>query len=102
MYKLALDLAKAFDMNITAPNTNQLLQLFVIIEEHTQDLEVSTGIKLNSEPKNNSDDFFEIDREISDTISQTSKCITNTTDDILNFQILRMKVLIIKHKLFQL
>src|SRR4051812_15820386 len=84
-YKLALDLAKALDMNIMALNTNQLLQPFVIIEEHTQDLEVSTGIKSSSEPENNPDDFFEIDREISDAISQASKCITNTTDDIFNF-----------------
>ncbi|UZO25184.1 uncharacterized protein OCT59_017463 [Rhizophagus irregularis] len=77
-YKLASDLAKALDMNST-PN-EKLLQLFILIEE--QNLEVSTGIELSSD---NPDEFFEIDREVSDAISQASKHTTNTIDNVFNF-----------------
>ncbi|CAB4434731.1 unnamed protein product [Rhizophagus irregularis] len=77
-YKLASDLAKALDMNST-PNEKSL-QPFILIEE--QNLEVSTGIELSS---NNPDEFFEIDREVSDAISQASKHTTNTIDNVFNF-----------------
>jgi DNA replication protein DnaD len=77
-YKLASDLAKALDMNST-PNEKSL-QPFILIEE--QNLEVSTGIELSSD---NPDEFFEIDREVSDTISQASKHTTNTIDNVFNF-----------------
>ena len=69
-------------MNST-PDMNQLLQPFIIIEE--QNLEVSTGIKSNSELENNPDEFFEIDREIPDAICQASKYTTNTINDIFKF-----------------
>ncbi|CAG8668756.1 21_t:CDS:2 [Funneliformis caledonium] len=56
---------------------------FIIIEE--LNLEVSTEVKLSSELESNSDEFFEIDREISDVIHQASKHTTNTIDNIFNF-----------------
>ncbi|CAG8646242.1 10010_t:CDS:2 [Funneliformis caledonium] len=65
-------------------NANQLLlQPFIIIEE--SNLEVSTGVKSSLELESNSDEFFEIDRKISDAIHQTSKHTTNTIDNIFNF-----------------
>ena len=46
-------------------------------------MKVLTGIKSNLE--NNSDEFFEIDKEISDAISQVSMHTTNAINDILIF-----------------
>ena len=68
-------------MNFTS--NEKLLQPFILIEK--QNLEVSTGVELSSEFGNNPDEFFEIDREISDAISQASKHTTNTIDNIFNF-----------------
>ncbi|PKK74174.1 hypothetical protein RhiirC2_709101 [Rhizophagus irregularis] len=82
-YKLAFELAKALDMKPTTNTNNSLLQPFVIIEE--QNLEISTGInKSSSEFGNDPNEFFEIDREISDAISQASKHAIETVDDILD------------------
>ncbi|CAB4482434.1 unnamed protein product [Rhizophagus irregularis] len=82
-YKLAFELTKALDMKPTTNTNNSLLQPFVIIEE--QNLEISTGInKLSSEFGNDPNEFFEIDREISDAISQASKHAIETVDDILD------------------
>ncbi|UZO25194.1 uncharacterized protein OCT59_017472 [Rhizophagus irregularis] len=77
-YKLASDLAKALDMNST-PNEKSL-QPFILIEE--QNLEVSTGIELSSD---NPDEFFKIDKEVSNVISQASKHTTNMIDNVFNF-----------------
>jgi hypothetical protein len=76
-----------------------LLQPFVIIKE--QNLEISTGIKSNLKLENNTDEFFESDRGISDAISQASKHATNEIDKFLIFQMLKIKILITKDKLFQ-
>ena len=78
-HKLALDLAKVLDMNSTSNANQLLLQPFIIIEE--PNLEVSTGVKSSSELESNSDEFFEIDREISDAIGKLPSMI----DDMLNF-----------------
>jgi hypothetical protein len=82
-HKLALDLAKVLDMNSTSNANQLLLQPFIIIEE--PNLEVSTGVKSSSELESNSDEFFEIDREISNAIHQAFKHATNTIDNIFNF-----------------
>ncbi|EXX72197.1 hypothetical protein RirG_071630 [Rhizophagus irregularis DAOM 197198w] len=69
-------------MTLKRVDCNSLLQPFVIIEE--QNLEISTGInKSSSEFGNDPNEFFEIDREISDAISQASHAI-ETVDDILD------------------
>src|SRR5438046_10517520 len=70
-------------MNPTSNANQLLLQPFIIIEK--PNLEISTGVKSSSELENNSDEFFEIDREISDAIHQASKHATNTIDNIFNF-----------------
>ncbi|CAB4382413.1 unnamed protein product [Rhizophagus irregularis] len=99
-YKLAFELAKVLDVKPTTNTNNSLLQLFVIIEE--QNLEISTGInKSSSEFGNDPNEFFEIDREISDAISQASHAI-ETVDDILDLSILRISMIKSRHKLFQL
>ncbi|CAB5142108.1 unnamed protein product [Rhizophagus irregularis] len=65
-------------MNST-PNEKSL-QPFILIEE--QNLEVSTGIELSSD---NPDEFFKIDKEVSNVISQASKHTTNMIDNVFNF-----------------
>ncbi|CAG8586365.1 10890_t:CDS:2, partial [Racocetra fulgida] len=81
-YKLASELAKALDMNSTSSTNNSLLLPFVMIE--TPDLEISTGIKSNSEFENDLNKFFEIDKEISDAISQAFKYTTEAINNIFD------------------
>ncbi|CAG8503070.1 7571_t:CDS:2 [Racocetra persica] len=99
-YKLAYKLAKALGIDLTSSTNNSLLLLFVIIK--IPDLEISTRIKSNSEFENDLNEFFEIDKEISYTISQAFKYTTEAINDIfdsLNIEILMIKFT--KHKLFQ-
>ncbi|POG67266.1 hypothetical protein GLOIN_2v1779586 [Rhizophagus irregularis DAOM 181602=DAOM 197198] len=66
-YKLASELAKALDMEPTSNMNHSLLLPFPTLEL-----------------ENDSNEFFEIDREISDAISQASKHTTERIDDILD------------------
>ncbi|CAG8479188.1 19168_t:CDS:2, partial [Racocetra persica] len=86
-YKLASELAKVLDMNSTSNTNNSLLLLFVMIK--TPNLEILTGIKSNSEFENNSNEFFKIDKEISNAISQAFKYTTKAINDI--FDLLNIK-----------
>ena len=69
-------------MEPTSNMNHSLLLPFVMIDD--QNLEVSTGIKPTLELENDSNEFFEIDREISDAISQASKHTTERIDDVLD------------------
>ncbi|UZO26040.1 uncharacterized protein OCT59_018289 [Rhizophagus irregularis] len=81
-YKLASELAKELDIEPTSNMNHSLLLPFVMIDN--PNLEVSTGIKPTLELENDSNEFFEIDKKISDAISQTSKHTTERIDNVLD------------------